>query len=64
MDGACGGGGEMSAAGSAVKQVMYVLVTLVTVESNVARHLVELEAFMPLLFSMLDTGVLCRHCRC
>lgn len=53
----------MSAAASAVKQVMYVLVTLVTVESNVARHLVELEAFMPLLFSMLDTGVLFRHCR-
>lgn len=50
-------GAELSSAGSAVKQVMYVLVTLVTVESNVARHLVELEAFMPLLFSMLDTGV-------
>lgn len=46
------------AGGSAVKHAMFILVSLVTVESHVARHLVELEAFMPMLFSLLDSGVL------
>lgn len=44
------------AAASAVKQAMFILVSLVTVESHVARHLVELEPFMPMLFSLLDSG--------
>ena len=48
-----------SAAGTAVAAIsliMHVFVVLVSMDTNVARHLVEREGFMPLLFTMLRTG--------
>jgi hypothetical protein len=44
-------------AAEGVSTLMHVLVTLVTVDSNVARHLVEKDNFMPLLFTLLQAGV-------
>ena len=48
--------GECSDANEATDTLLHVLVALVTAESNVARHLVERDGFMPLLFALLATG--------
>lgn len=48
--------GECSDADEATDTLLHVLVALVTAEGNVARHLVERDGFMPLLFALLATG--------
>ena len=45
-------------ASAAISLIMHVFVVLVSLDTNVARHLVEREGFMPLLFVLLRTGVL------
>jgi hypothetical protein len=53
----CSGAEEYRAdAIDAMDTLMHVLVTLVTTESNVARHLVERDGFMPLLFTLLKVS--------
>lgn len=40
----------------AISLFMHAFVVLVSQDTNVARHLVERDAFMPLLFTLLRSG--------